>query len=102
MLERQGIEKVECDIVSALAAYDNPTLYTISNVKHLDGVDYPLEEIVSFTHTYAGEVVDGEHVIAKGKVEKVIVNGETSHYRLVVGTTREAIDEYVKLKESPV
>ena len=30
---------------------------------------------------------------------KVIVNGETSHYRLVVGTTREAIDEYLKLKD---
>ena len=77
------------------------SLYTIENVKHLDGVDYPLDEIVSFTHTYAGEVVDGEHVIAKGKVEKVIINGKFSHYRLVVGTTREAIDEYLKLKESP-
>ena len=99
--EPQGIEQIECDIVSALGAYDNPSLYTIENVQHLDGVDYPLSEIVSFTHTYAGEVVDGEHVIAKGKVEKVIINGEDSHYRLVVGTTREAIDEYVKLKESP-
>ena len=73
----------------------------IENVKLLDGVDFDLTEIVSFTHTYAGEVVDGEHVIAKGKVEKVIVDGKDSHYRLVVGTTREAIDEYVKLKESP-
>ena len=99
--EPQGIEQIECDIVSALGAYDNPSLYTIENVQHLDGVDYPLTEIVSFTHTYAGEVVDGEHVIAKGKVEKVIINGEDSHYRLVVGTTREAIDEYMKLKESP-
>ena len=61
----------------------------------------PLTEVVSFTHTYAGEVIDGEHVVAKGKVEKVIVNGEFSHYRIVVGTTREAIDEYLKLKESP-
>lgn len=99
--EPLGIEQIECDIVSSLGAYDNPSLYTIENVQHLDGVDYPLSEIVSFTHTYAGEVVDGEHVIAKGKVEKVIINGEDSHYRLVVGTTREAIDEYVKLKESP-
>lgn len=99
--EPLGIEQIECDIVSSLGAYDNPSLYTIENVQHLDGVDYPLTEIVSFTHTYAGEVVDGEHVIAKGKVEKVIVNGKDSHYRLVVGTTREAIDEYVKLKESP-
>ena len=60
-----------------------------------------LNEVVSFTHTYAGEVIDGEHIIAKGKVEKVIVNNEVSHYRLVVGTTREAIDEYLKLKEIP-
>ncbi|MBR2558713.1 MAG: DNA polymerase subunit beta [Methanobrevibacter sp.] len=99
--EPQGIAQIECDIVSALGAFDNPSLYTIENVEILDGVDFDLTEIVSFTHTYAGEVVDGEHVIAKGKVEKVIVNGKDSHYRLVVGTTREAIDEYVKLKESP-
>ena len=97
--EPQGIAQIECDIVSALGAYDNPSLYTIENVKLIDGVDFDLSEVVSFTHTYAGEVVDGEHVIAKGKVEKVIVNGETSHYRLVVGTTREAVDEYLKLKD---
>ena len=97
--EPQGIAQIECDIVSALGAYDNPSLYTIENVKLIDGVDFDLSEVVSFTHTYAGEVVDGEHVVAKGKVEKVIINGETSHYRLVVGTTREAVDEYLKLKD---
>ncbi|WP_296858015.1 DNA polymerase subunit beta [uncultured Methanobrevibacter sp.] len=97
--EPQGIAQIECDIVSALGAYDNPSLYTIENVKLIDGVDFDLSEVVSFTHTYAGEVIDGEHVVAKGKVEKVIVNGETSHYRLVVGTTREAVDEYLKLKD---
>lgn len=99
--EPQGIAQIEADIVSALGAFDNPSLYTIENVRVLEGVEFDLTEVVSFTHTYAGEVVEGEHVIAKGKVEKVIVNGEDSHYRLVVGTTREAIDEYLKLKESP-
>ena len=99
--EPQGIAQIECDIVSALGAFDNPSLYTIENVKVIEGVDVPLTEVVSFTHTYAGEVIDGEHVVAKGKVEKVIVNGEFSNYRIVVGTTREAIDEYLKLKESP-
>ena len=73
----------------------------IENVKVLDGVEFPLTEVVSFTHTYAGEVIDGEHVVAKGKVEKVIQDGKDDYYRLVVGTTREAIDEYLKLKESP-
>lgn len=99
--EPQGTSQIECDIVSALGAFDNPSLYTIDNVEILDGVDVPLTEVVSFTHTYAGEVIDGEHVIAEGKIEKVIVNGEFDHYRLVVGTTREAIDEYLKLKEIP-
>lgn len=99
--EPQGIAKIECDIVSALGAFDNPSLYTIENIEVLEGVDVEFTEVVSFTHTYAGEVIDGEHVIAKGKVEKVIVNGEFRNYRLVVGTTREAIDEYLKLKESP-
>lgn len=99
--EPQGTAEIECDITSALGAFDNPSLYTIKNVKVIDGVDVDLTEVVSFTHTYAGEVVDGEHVVARGKVEKVIINGEFSHYRLVVGTTREAVGEYLKLKESP-
>ena len=96
--EPLGIVKIECDIESALKAFDNPSTYTIKNAKVIEGEEFDLSEVVSFTHTYAGEVVDGEHAIAKGKVEKVIVNGKTSHYRLVVGTTREAIDEYLKLK----
>ena len=95
--EPQGTAQIECDIVSALKAFDNPS--AIDNVKIIDGVEFDLSEVVSFTHTYAGEVVDGEHAVAKGKVEKVIINGETSHYRLVVGTTRESIDEYLKLKK---
>lgn len=99
--EPQGISQIECKITSALGAFDNPSLYTIEDLKVIDGVDVPMKEVVSFTHTYAGEVVDGEEVVAKGKVEKVIKNGKDSHYRLVVGTTRESMDEYIKLKESP-
>ena len=99
--EPQGISKIECDIVSALGAFDNPSLYTVENVEVLEGVDKDIIEVVSFTHTYAGEVIDGEHVIAKGKVEKVITEGKEDYYRLVVGTTREAIDEYLKLKIPP-
>lgn len=96
-----GVASVECRIKSALGAFDNPSLYTIEDLKITDGVDAPISEIVSFTHTYAGEVEDGEEVVARGKVEKVIKNNTDVSYRLVVGTTRESINEYVKLKESP-
>ena len=87
--------------MSALGAFDNPSLYTIENLEILEGVEKDIKEVVSFTHTYAGEVIDGEHVVAKGKVEKVIQDGKDDYYRLVVGTTREAIDEYLKLKIPP-
>ena len=37
-----------------------------------------------------------KRITARGKLEKVI--GEDVNYRLVVGTTRESIGEYIKLK----
>lgn len=100
--EPMGIAKVECKIKSALGSFDNPAVYTIEDVKIIEGPNLPITELVSFTHTYAGEVLDGEEVIAKGKVEKVITDGKEDSYRIVVGTTRESIDEYIKLKESPI
>ena len=61
-----------------------------------------ISELASLTHTYAGEVVDGEEVVARGKIEKVLKNGEFEKYRILVGTTRESLNEYIKLRESPV
>lgn len=100
--EPMGVATIECSIKSALGAFDNPSSYIIDDLEVVDGVDAPISEVVSFTHTYAGEVEDDEEVIARGKVEKVIKNGADISYRLVVGTTRESINEYIKLKKSPV
>lgn len=97
-----GTSTIKCKIKSALGAFDNPSLYTIENLKIINGIDAPISEIVSFTHTYAGEAIDGEEVIAKGKVEKIIKDKNPDSYRLVVGTSRESINEYIKLKESPI
>ena len=58
--------------------------------------------LASFTHTYAGEVLEGEKVIARGKVEKVETDGKPDWYRIVVGTTRESLDEFIKLEKSPI
>ena len=44
----------------------------------------------------------GEEVVARGKIEKVLKNGEFEKYRILVGTTRESLNEYIKLRESPV
>jgi len=49
-----------------------PAIYTIEDIKIIEGPDIPINELASFTHTYAGQVKEGEKVIAKGKMEKVI------------------------------
>jgi predicted nucleotidyltransferase len=98
-----GILKVECTITDALASFDNPAVYKIDDIKLLEGPDIHVDELASFTHTYAGQVEDGERVIAKGKLEKITdKKSGKSKNRLIVGTTRESIDEYIKLKELKV
>ena len=94
-----GKGKIECTVSDAIASFDNPAIYTVEDVKIIEGPNIPINELASFTHTYAGQVKEGEKIIAKGKMEKIInkKTGETN-YRLIVGTTRESIDEYIKLK----
>lgn len=100
--EPMGISKIECTIKSAISAFDNPAVYKVKNVKILEGIDVDITEVASYTHTYAGEALDNEIVYCKGKLEKVITKNKEDSYRIVVGTTRESIDEYVKLKEIPL
>lgn len=100
--EPLGISQIECTITNAIGAYDNPSVYEIDNLKVINGVDVNISEIASYTHTYAGQAIEHEEILAKGKVEKVIKEDSDDKYRLVVGTTRESIDEYIKLKEIPI
>lgn len=55
-----------------------------------------IKEIASYTHTYAGQVFKNERAVVRGKLE--LVSGKkSSYYRIVVGTSREAFNEYIKL-----
>lgn len=99
--EPLGNTTIKCIISNALESFDNPAVYDVVEVEHVSGVEYPISSLASFTHTYAGEVLEGEKVISRGKVEKV-TRGEEFYYRVVVGTTRESLDEFIKLEESPV
>lgn len=94
--ESLGTALIESRVSDALGAFDNPAVYKVKDIHILEGKDVPVTEIASFTHTYSGQARDSEEIIAKGKLEKV--EGPNSRYRLVVGTTRESLDEYIKLK----
>ncbi len=95
--EPLGNAMIECKVSDALGAFDNPAVYKVEDVTILEGLTVPITEVASFTHTYSGQAKYGEEIIVKGKLEKVI--GQDKKYRVVVGTTRESIDEYIKLKE---
>lgn len=91
-----GTVKIEATVSDALAAFDNPAAYQVEDVNILEGPKVPIKEVASYTHTYSGQARDGEIITARGKLEKVM--GRTTYYRLIVGTTRESLGEYIKLK----
>lgn len=91
-----GTVEIECTVSDAIAAYDNPAVYKVEDVKILSGPDVLIDEVASYTHTYSGQAMEGERIVARGKLEKVM--NEKTSYRLIVGTTRESVGEYIKLK----
>jgi uncharacterized protein len=94
--EPMGTIEIECTVNNALAAFDNPAVYKVEDVKIIEGPDVPITEVASYTHTYSGQAKEGEQIKARGKLEKVINKDIT--YRLIVGTTRESVGEFIKLK----
>ncbi|MDP3034100.1 MAG: DNA polymerase subunit beta [Methanobacteriaceae archaeon] len=107
--EPMGQMTVECTVSNALASFDNPAVYKVHDVKIIEirfdsldnnPIDINISEIASFTHTYSGQALEGERIMARGKLEKVI--GKKESYRIVVGTTRESLNEFIKLKDNPL
>lgn len=101
--KQMGKMKISARIVDDTLAYDSPAIYKISNQNIVEGPCVEIEEIISFTHTYAGIVKNNEEVIVSGVCEEMTdkITGEKK-YSIIVGTTRESLGEYIKLKENPL
>lgn len=93
---------IKCKIVDDSRSYDSPAIYYVSDVEILEGSNINIEKILSFTHTYTGIVKNNERVIASGVCEEVTKKDSSKIYNLIVGTTRESINEYIKLEENPL
>lgn len=89
---------IKCRISDAKQSFDTPSIYQVADVTVLSGPCVNIKEVVSYTHTYAGEVIDNERAIVSGVCEEVVHNesGDIT-YQVVVGSTRESINEYIKL-----
>jgi hypothetical protein len=83
---KQGISTVKAKVLDDRRAFDFPAHYLIDNDV--------TPEVVSFTHTYVGQAEKGEMIEVSGAVECDSASGQR---RLVVGSTREAIGEYIKV-----
>lgn len=65
--------------------YDYPARY---------GLEHPsIGEAVSYTATYIGQAFEGETVEIQGQLEI----SDEGHQRILIGTDREASDEYIKV-----
>ncbi len=83
---KQGQRTVIAKVVDDSRAFDFPAVYLVD--------DELTEEIVSFTHTYVGQAKLGEVIEVAGAVER---NSTTGKCRLIVGSTREATGEYIRV-----
>ena len=79
---------IECTVTDATLAFDSPSIYRV------EYGDERINEVLSYTHTYAGQAFKGEEIEVCGFLEE----GARGKCRVVVGTTREAPDEYIKVK----
>lgn len=78
-----GYTTIQGVVTDAQLAFDSPSIYK---------VDHPeIGYVLSFTHTYAGQVLTGEILEARGMVEEC--DGQK---RLVVGTSREPKGEWIR------
>ena len=84
--QKQGMRTIITKVVDDLRAFDFPAVYLVD--------DKLTPEVLSFTHTYVGQAKKGELIEVSGAVECNIATGKC---RLIVGSTREADGEYIKV-----
>lgn len=76
---------IEARVRDAKHAMDSPAIYEVDHEE--------IARVYSFTHTYAEQAREGETILACGICEEI--DGER---QLVVGTTRDAPEEYIVSK----
>jgi uncharacterized protein len=85
--KKQGRDIILSVVEDDTYAYDFPARYYIEHDK--------ISEVVSYTATYTGQACKGEMIEASGYIEL----GTDGKNRLLVGSSREAAGEYIRVIE---
>ena len=83
--KKTGRAVLNSTVINDIYAYDFPARYIVD--------DSEINEVVCFTSTYAGQAANNDQIEAAGVIER----NELGDKRLVVGTSREATGEYIKV-----
>ena len=83
--QKLGAITVQCKVIDDTHAFDYPAEFKIDHEQ--------FDAIVSFTATYTGQAINGETVEVSGVVEQT----RQGVKRIVVGSSREAHGEYIKV-----
>lgn len=81
-----GHARIKAKVMDDSEAIFTPCCYKIGNVEILEGLHVePIKEIVSFRGRFCEQAKKGEVVIAQGKVERLQMEGDREHFRLLLG-----------------
>lgn len=83
--QKCGAITMQCKVIDDLHAFDYPAEFKIDHKQ--------ISAIVSFTATYTGQAICGEMVEVSGMLEQ----SEQGVKRIVVGSSREAHGEYIRV-----
>ena len=80
-----GAISLQAVIADDSQAYDYPAVFSVNHEQ--------AAAIVSYTATYTGQALSGEKVEVSGQLER----SELGEFRVVIGSSREAQGEYIKV-----
>ena len=83
--EKIGSIVLQCRVIDDEYAFDYPAVFKIDHNE--------IESVVCFTATYTGQAVKGEIIEVSGQIEQSSLGVK----RIVVGSSREANGEYIKV-----
>ncbi len=82
---KQGASVIQAVVIEAQYAFDYPARFL---VKH-----HTVTEVICYTATYTGQAESGELIEVAGQMEVA----STGQVRMLVGSSREAVGEYIKV-----
>ncbi|PKM12072.1 MAG: hypothetical protein CVV13_06690 [Gammaproteobacteria bacterium HGW-Gammaproteobacteria-3] len=83
--QKYGKIVLQCPVSDAAMAFDYPALLQVEHPE--------IKSVVSYTATYTGQALAGERIEVAGCLEK----SEAGVWRIVVGSSREAEAEFIKV-----